>query len=180
VKFSGTPTTATTESAENSTKTNTTPTAGSERAVHSASSSTAPPSKTLYESEEKAPTRKPDNITAKQSSTPMPKPRRNDSQWRADVLELRGEYCRSCHTSHWLQIDHIKPRSQGGTSVVENGTVLCQHCHDLKTRRLIKYYHDWLDPDQHHWLKTIGWVWWDQFGEPHGRGYKGFHPQDPP
>lgn len=111
----------------------------------------------------------------------MKKRRRNDSQWRAEVLMIRGAFCRSCGDTHDLQADHVMERSQGGKSVVENGLVLCGPwsrvtpggCHARKTesRMLIRY--EWLDDDQIAWLQEVGWVWWVD-GIPHGRGCKGF------
>ena len=93
----------------------------------------------------------------------------------------RGAFCRACGDTYDLQADHVMERSQGGTSVVENGMILCGPwsrvtpggCHARKTesRMLIRY--EWLDDDQIAWLKDVGWVWWEE-GVPHGRGCKGF------
>lgn len=103
-----------------------------------------------------------------------PTKRRNDAPWRAEVIALRGEYCRSCGTSRNLQCDHVKPRSQGGKSVVENGTMLCVTCHDGKTNSTLKYKREWLDQDQIDWLAREGWVEWDKDGLPFGNGWKHF------
>lgn len=66
------------------------------------------------------------------------------------------------------------PRSQGGPSVVENGTMLCRACHTMKTEWRILYERAWLDADQIAWLAQQGWVEWDENGEPRGRGCRGF------
>ncbi len=106
------------------------------------------------------------------------KPRRNDAPWRRDVIALRGEWCRSCRTSRGLQCDHVMPRSQGGTSVVENGTMLCRECHEKKTNSEIQYRHEWLDDDQIEWLAAQRWVAWDADGLPYGHGFRHFAPHE--
>jgi hypothetical protein len=76
-----------------------------------------------------------------------------------------------------LQADHIKPRSQGGPSVVENGMMLCEDHHTAKTESRLKIRYEWLDEDQVAWLQQVGWVWWDDAGEVYGRGRKHFEPK---
>lgn len=121
---------------------------------------------------------------------PHPKPakrhrrRRNDSEWREQVILFRGRRCRSCGETRDLQADHVVERSQGGKSVVENGMLLCgpfsqvsPHrggCHAAVTEgRMLRRY-EWLDPDQVEWLAEGGWVWWDDDGLPAGRLCRGF------
>lgn len=116
--------------------------------------------------------RAPSNDTVPQRRTR--KPRRNDSQWRAEVFALRGAYCRRCGAVWELQCDHVIPRGRGGPSVVENGTVLCRPCHERKTEWEILYQRSWLDRDQVEWLAREGWVEWGEDGEPRGRGCRGF------
>ena len=113
----------------------------------------------------------------------MPRRRRNDAQWREDCLMRRGAFCRACGYSvaMHLQIDHMKPRSQGGRSDVENGLVLCGpfgkcDAHRRKTERSMLIERDWLDRDQVEYLDEIGWVRWNEDGEPEGYGMKGFAP----
>jgi hypothetical protein len=110
------------------------------------------------------------------------KPARNDSAWRAEVLARRGAFCRACGDTADLQIDHVKERSQGGRSVVENGMVLCGPwsrttpggCHLRKTEARIVVRPEWLDPDQIDWLAQEGWVYWNGEGIACGRGCRGF------
>jgi 5-methylcytosine-specific restriction endonuclease McrA len=90
------------------------------------------------------------------------------------VIAKRGAYCRSCGTGQDLQADHVMPKSQGGRSVVENGTMLCRTCHQAKTEKRIKYKREWLDEDQVDWLAKTGWVSWDEDGRTRGPGYRGF------
>lgn len=98
----------------------------------------------------------------------------SDAPWRAAVIALRGAQCRRCRATWDLQADHVMPRSQGGPSVVENGTMLCRACHTMKTEWRILYERAWLDADQIAWLAQQGWVEWDENGEPRGRGCRGF------
>lgn len=117
-------------------------------------------------------------------AAPRKPPRRNDAPWREDCLAKRGRFCRACWSERGatrlqgtrLEIDHIQPRSQGGPSVVENGLVLCSEHHRAKTesRLLIRY--EWLAVDQVLWLAEVGWVAWDDAGQPYGRGWRHFAP----
>lgn len=70
----------------------------------------------------------------------------------------------------------MKPRGQGGPSVVENGLLLCRTHHEQKTLGRLKIEYRWLDPDQVAWLADVGWVTWDADGQPYGRGWKHFAP----
>jgi hypothetical protein len=76
----------------------------------------------------------------------------------------------------WLEVDHIKPRGQGGPSVVENGLVLCNVHHQQKTDGLLLISQEWLEADQRAWLAEVGWVAWDDAGLPFGRGMRHFAP----
>lgn len=58
--------------------------------------------------------------------------------------------------------------------MVENGTMLCQRHHQMKTESKIQYRYEWLDEDQIAWLAQIGWVTWDADGRPRGRGLRHF------
>ena len=100
--------------------------------------------------------------------------RRNDAPWRAAVIALRGEYCRHCGQTWGLECDHLKPRSQGGLSVVENGLMLCRSAHLRKTEYRLKIERSWLDEDQIAYLAEIGWVAWGDDGEPFGTGMRSF------
>lgn len=119
----------------------------------------------------------PEGDTSRNTIPPKVTPRRrNDGPWRAEVILLRGGFCRVCWTTRDLQADHVMPRGQGGPSVVENGTVLCREHHEAKTERRLLYRRAWLDDDQKAWLRDVEWVWWDDDGEVHGRGRRGFEP----
>ncbi|WP_440590606.1 HNH endonuclease [Rheinheimera fenheensis] len=62
------------------------------------------------------------------------------SQWqilRAEILERDEHLCQMCikdgvHTRA-THVDHIKPKSQGGTDARTNLQALCKPCHDVKT-----------------------------------------------
>ena len=109
-------------------------------------------------------------VIRKQMKKPV---RRNDAPWRKEVIELRGAFCRRC-LGRDVQCDHVWPRSQGGPSVVENGLLLCRACHEDKTASRIVIEFGWLDADQIPWLAKVGWVAWDDDGQPRGRGWRHF------
>jgi hypothetical protein len=100
------------------------------------------------------------------ATTPAPKsrkaPRRNDSGWRAECLEARGDQCRvpDCPHPRPVQMDHLIARAQGGPSVVANGTPLCRVHHEMKTDHLLLVDPAWLDPDQVQWLADEGHAVW--------------------
>lgn len=73
-------------------------------------------------------------------------------------------------------MDHVMPRSQQGPSVVENGLPLCEECHRRKTEKRMLVERSWLDDDQVAWLAEVGWVAWDDNGQPYGMGWRGFAP----
>jgi 5-methylcytosine-specific restriction endonuclease McrA len=110
------------------------------------------------------------------------KKRRNDAPWREECLARRGRFCRACGPAgvgiRKLEIDHVKPRSQGGPSIVENGLVLCAAHHAMKTESRILIRREWLDPDQIDWLAAVGWVCWDADGQVSGRGMRHFAATD--
>lgn len=111
--------------------------------------------------------------------------RRNDGPWRAEVIALRGGYCRGCGDTRHVECNHVWPRSQLGPSVVQNGMMLCGAfslttkggCHPAVTEGKLLMQKGWLDPDQVAWLQEQGYVWWDENGEPCGRGSRRFAPE---
>ena len=105
-------------------------------------------------------------------------PPKNDGPWRAECIAARGEFCRCCGAQP-IQMDHIKPKSQGGKNHVGNGLPLCPEHHRQKTDSEIKIEWAWLDPDQLQYLASIGWVDWDEEGQPFGRGFKHFGTRPP-
>ena len=46
--------------------------------------------------------------------------------------------CRWCNTTENLTIDHIIPKSMGGSDEKSNKQVLCRGCHNEKERRVQK------------------------------------------
>lgn len=99
--------------------------------------------------------------------------RRDDSQWRSDVMDKRGHRCRACGGDRDVQSDHLIPRAQGGPSIVANGLPLCgpfgRGCHDRKTAHQLKIRREWLDPDQVAWLELEGHTMWLPDGTVAGR-----------
>lgn len=120
---------------------------------------------------------------ASQGRTRRRKSRRNDAQWRKDCEALYGSRCivPGCGDPA-IEMDHIKPRSQGGKSDVENGIPLCGAWsktvpgghHQMKTNGALKFDPDWLTPEQRTYLAKIGWVDWDEDGQPYGEGWRHF------
>lgn len=113
------------------------------------------------------------------------KKKRNDSGWRKEVMALHGERCAACGDTNHVQADHMWPRSQGGPSHVLNGLPLCGEfsrntpggCHPKKTAGTMVIQPEWLLPEQIEWLAEVGWVAWDDQGQPYGRGWKHFAPR---
>lgn len=60
---------------------------------------------------------------------------RREKQRRLAVFERDGWECRRCRTRKNLTVDHIKPRSAGGTHDLENLQTLCQDCNQRKADR---------------------------------------------
>jgi hypothetical protein len=100
--------------------------------------------------------------------------RRSDGPWRAEVLARYGRGCVVCGDTRWVEADHIWPRSQGGPSDPRNGIPLCKEHHDDKTAGRLKFKPEWLLPDTMTYLADVGWVTWNDDGEPTGRGWRHF------
>lgn len=63
-------------------------------------------------------------------------------QWvrlRARILERDNHLCRPCLAAGRVtaanQVDHIKPKAQGGNDADDNLQAICKPCHDDKTTR---------------------------------------------
>lgn len=48
---------------------------------------------------------------------------------RAKVLARDGNRCTKCPNTTYLQVDHIRPASAGGQTVMHNLRTLCADCH---------------------------------------------------
>lgn len=55
---------------------------------------------------------------------------------RPDVLKFYGKQCFACGSDGPLEIDHIHPRSHGGTAAFRNLQPLCRKCGQAKADRL--------------------------------------------
>ena len=66
-----------------------------------------------------------------QGSSFNPNYRVSDSV-RKQVFDKYGNKCQKCLSTENLQIDHIIPRSIGGTSIIENLRCLCQSCNSSR------------------------------------------------
>lgn len=107
-----------------------------------------------------------------------------DVKYRADVLALRGEVCRSCGDTSHVEVDHLIPRLPSNRLVIANGTPLCGdfgrgRCHPRKTDHLLLVQRSWLDADQVRWLEDEGHAWWLPDGSVAGPRSRIFAPLDP-
>jgi len=58
------------------------------------------------------------------------------SKWdkvRANILRRDGFLCQVCKIKEAKQVDHITPKSKGGTDQYINLQSICVQCHDIKT-----------------------------------------------
>lgn len=51
------------------------------------------------------------------------------------VFKRDGYRCRNCSAEHDLTVDHIHPRSKGGTNNLDNLQTLCARCNSAKGNR---------------------------------------------
>lgn len=73
----------------------------------------------------------------------------NSRHWkekiRPIVLEMYGYQCVTCGTSEDLTIDHIIPKSKGGTDELENLRVMCRSHNAQKNARLGPVVQEWFN-----------------------------------
>lgn len=53
-------------------------------------------------------------------------------QVRAVIIKRDDGKCKSCGTTEYLTVDHIVPKSEGGTNEFNNLETLCRVCHERK------------------------------------------------
>lgn len=56
----------------------------------------------------------------------------NNKYRRLQLETVYGPFCFRCSTSKNLTVDHIIPKSQGGTNAWANMQLLCRDCHKVK------------------------------------------------
>jgi 5-methylcytosine-specific restriction endonuclease McrA len=52
------------------------------------------------------------------------------------IIDRDGAYCVNCRSTNDLTIDHIHPRSKGGSNDIENLRILCRKCNSSKGDRI--------------------------------------------
>lgn len=66
-------------------------------------------------------------------------PRERHREWpriRKEVLARDGAICHYCGvTRRWMQVDHVVPRTKGGTDDLANLVVACRRCNSSKGNR---------------------------------------------
>jgi len=135
--------------------------------------------KRLQDKGRKLAPREPKPAVQRPAKPRRPVQRQNDGPWRNECIEAYGEWCRSCGNPHGVQMDHIWPKGQGGVNHVGNGLPLCSTCHRRKTDSEIVIEWSWLTPTHLAFLAEVGWVDWDDDGQPFGRGWKHFGARRP-
>ena len=53
---------------------------------------------------------------------------------RGRAIRRDGGACTNCGSTERLEVDHVIPRSDGGSNQLGNLATLCHRCHDLKTK----------------------------------------------
>lgn len=71
-----------------------------------------------------------------------PSPPKPDSPKRKFVLERDGNKCLKCGAESGLALDHVLPKSKGGSNRVSNLQVLCHKCNNEKGTDYIDYRKD--------------------------------------
>lgn len=109
----------------------------------------------------------------------------SDADWRRAGEEMYGAFCRACGSSKHVEADHMKPKSQGGQSAVENLLFLCGawgDCagHDRKTAGVLKIDRAWLTDEQVQYLDDVGWVRFYPDGAIMGGGWRHFTDSNQP
>lgn len=79
----------------------------------------------------------PDEIVDSLDRVPSGTRRRIPKRVRERIFARDGQRCLKCGGTEALTIDHIKPRSKGGTDEEENLQTLCMECNDRKGVREI-------------------------------------------
>lgn len=65
---------------------------------------------------------------------------------KREVFKRDGHRCVWCKSKYWLTVDHIVPRSAGGTNELVNLQTLCKSCNEKKADRLPEGVHELVSP----------------------------------
>lgn len=78
-------------------------------------------------------------LMSERDPLPLPQPTKRDPipvEVRFFIFERDGYRCLHCGTTEDLTIDHIHPKSRGGTDAVDNLQTLCRSCNCRKGARV--------------------------------------------
>lgn len=84
------------------------------------------------------------DVLANRRAADRERKRKSRARQRQELAEKSGDQCRRCGTRDDLVVDHIIPKSRGGTDAVDNLQILCWSCNAQKRNLTEKEYDAWL------------------------------------
>ena len=82
--------------------------------------------------------------------------------WRQAIKEANNYECIYCgekHHEHDLTIDHVHPRTMGGTNITSNCVPACRSCNQSKgSQNWITWFRDNFPPNQFRETLILTWI----------------------
>ena len=82
--------------------------------------------------------------------------------WRKAIKEANNHECICCgekHHEHDLTIDHVHPRTMGGTNITSNCVPACKSCNQSKgSQYWIDWFRDNFPPDPFREQHILEWI----------------------
>ena len=82
--------------------------------------------------------------------------------WRKAIKEANNYeciYCGAKHHEHDLTIDHVHPRTMGGTNITSNCVPACRSCNQSKgSQHWIEWFRDNFPPDPFRENRILQWI----------------------
>ena len=82
--------------------------------------------------------------------------------WRQAIKEANNYECIYCgekHHEHDLTIDHVHPRTMGGTNITSNCVPACRSCNQSKgSQNWITWFRDNFPPNQLRETLILNWI----------------------